>query len=187
MLRTSVATILATILLASSNVWAARGGSMSGFILGLDLSQFQKESDVTALGTSSKVTRTVTSYDANLGYVTSFDLYLGATYVSSTSEVKADDATSKEKSNAYGPSIGLFFGPGFSIIGSYLLGATSDDFKDGTGMQADLGWRSELGRGFFMGFKLSYRSVEYTKHKTFTDVKLKEAGMAPYVSLGFLF
>lgn len=170
-------------LFLSSNVWAARGGSMSGFLLGLDLSYAQGESEIKTATATTKSKSTVTSYDLNLGYVSAMDLYLGVIYSTSNSE---DEVSTKTDASIYGPSVGFFFGPGFSIIGSYLLGGKYGTYKDGTGFQADLGWRSELGSGFFLGAKMSYQTVEY-KHETVSTTKLKLNGVQPYISLGFLF
>lgn len=170
-------------LLMNSNAWAARGGSMSGFLLGLDLSYAQGEAEVKTASSTVKSKSTVTSYDVNLGYVSAMDLYLGVIYSTANSE---DELSTKTEASIYGPSVGFFFGPGFSIIGSYLLGGKYETYKDGTGFQADLGWRSELGKGFFLGAKMSYKTIEY-KHKTDSDTKLKESVVKPYISLGFLF
>lgn len=170
-------------LFLSSNVWAARGGSMSGFLFGVDLSYSQGEAEVKTATSSTKSKSTVTSYDLNLGYVSAMDLYLGVLYSTSNSE---DELSTKTDASIYGPSVGFFFGPGFSIIGSYLLGGKYGTYKDGTGFQADLGWRSELGSGFFLGAKLSYKTVDY-KHEDDSTTKLKLSGVQPYISLGFLF
>lgn len=162
----------------------ARSGSMSGVILGADISYVEKkgESKVDTGSATAKVN--YTEYDLGLGYVTAIGMYIGGLY--SSQSIKDDDST--VTGSAYGPSLGLLFGPGFSITGTYLLSGTLGQYKEGTGIQADLGWRSELGRGFFLGAKLSYRSIDYKKNEDLpTLVSYKITDLKPYISMGFLF
>lgn len=104
-----------------------------------------------------------------------------------------------EKATAYGPSIGFLpQGPGFNLIGTYLVFAEREykqsssmiKYKDGKGMQIDVGYALMVGK-FGLGPQLSWRSIEYKKVQlnggTDSSTTLKLTEIRPMIALFFSF
>ncbi len=123
-------------------------------------------------------------YDLKLGYLSASGLYLGGLY--SLRKVETD--SSSQDGSALGASIGYIGARGFFAKGHYLVSATNGDLEEGSGIQADVGYIATVGGPFIVGVELTYRSIEYKKHKTIPTLeKVKVDELLPMLTLGFLF
>lgn len=159
----------------------AKGGN-DGWMLGFDINQQTAKSETASGGTTASSDEvSITSYDVGLGYVMGSGLYVGGLYNGATSKVGDTSTTA----NGMGASLGYVFGPGLHFTGSYILSATNGEMKKGSGLQMDFGWRTFVSGSFFLGAKLSYKSLKYTEVSGVDSVTV--TGTQPYVSFGFSF
>jgi hypothetical protein len=173
---------LALLLLPTSSF--AKGGG-SGWLLGIDLAPVSSKTETVTSGTTSTSESSSTVYDISLGNTMGSGLYLGLLY-SGQSDKNGSISTT---ASAMGASVGYIGSSGFSLIAHYILSATNGDFKKGTGYQIDLGWRAFLSSSFFMGTKISMRSLKYTENETLSSAfeSVTYTTTIPYLVLGFVF
>lgn len=166
----------------------ARGGGSDGWLLGFDLSYISDKEETTTSSTSSSESAT-TFYDVNLGYTMPSGLYVGGIYASkSYSSSGTASVSTSASANAMGAVIGYGFMNGMYLNGIYFLSATDQDYKKGSGMGVELGWRTFASGSFFYGAKLSYRSLKYTENTTVASFNsLTKTIIMPMLSLGFTF
>ncbi|OYZ13482.1 MAG: hypothetical protein B7Y39_17550 [Bdellovibrio sp. 28-41-41] len=164
----------------------AKGGGGGGWLLGVDLAPVSSKTESTTSGVTGTSESSSTVYDISLGNVMGSGLYLGALY---SSQNDKSDSSTTTTATAMGASVGFIGDSGFNIIASYILSATNADYKKGTGYQIDLGWRHFLSSSFYMGTKISMRSVKYTENETLSSgfESLTYSTTIPYVVLGFGF
>lgn len=120
-------------------------------------------------------------YDIKLGYLTGSGLYLGGLYTIRNSESGGSSSDGK----ALGGSVGYVGANGFFVMGHYIASAElGDDLKEGTGIQGDLGYITNVTGAFVVGVELTYRSIEYKKAD---DSKYKKDELMPLLTVGFVF
>lgn len=169
--------VLITAMMLSGTAFAR--GAVSGWMF--TANAFMENVTAETSGVSSDVKRL--HYDLKLGNVSGGGLYLGAIYYS---ESEASGGVTSDGSG-YGPSIGYMGSSGFFIQGHYLLGAKFGQYSEGKGIQADLGYLTDISPAVVVGVELRYRSVEY---KELGGVKIdgdKVTRLIPMFTLGFLF
>lgn len=166
----------------------ARGGS-SNWLLGIDLSYLAAKSETTVSGvTTVGSNQSTTFYDLTLGYLLGDNLYVGGIYSTKNYSDKGASISTSTSGNAMGASIGWVFGSGFHITGSYFFSATEGEYKKGSGTQADLGWRSFIAGSFYVGAKLTMRTLKYTEYAPTAGFEsTTTTNTLPYISLGFGF
>lgn len=170
--------LLATTMMASL---AQARGSASGVMLTANAFMYNTNVDVTP-GTSAKSENSI--YDIKLGYLGGSGLYLGGIY----SIRKETTDSSSLDGKAMGASVGYVGASGFFIKGHYLLSAEYGDFKEGTGIQGDFGYITNVTGAFIVGVELTYRSIEYKKNDTIPGLeKLKRNELFPLLTVGFVF
>lgn len=177
------------ILATSGTALAARFSSssvMNGVWLGMDIG-YRSSKTETTFTTNAKTNGESTSsvYDIHLDYITIDQFYFGAVYELLSSSASGITSTN---GSAAGATIGYAFSEGFDLGASYFFTANNGDYKEGTGYQVGLGWKAEVGRGFYLGAKINYREITYKKNETialFTSLKTND--VYPMITLGFLF
>lgn len=123
-------------------------------------------------------------YDMKLGYLSSSGLYLGGIYTIKNSET---DSGSTDGS-AMGASLGYVGARGFYVKGHYLVSGTYGDFKEGTGVQGDLGYMASVSSSMVVGVELTYRSMEYKKKDGDPSLEsYKQSELLPLMTIGFIF
>lgn len=172
--------LLAVAMMATSFNQAV-AATANGVLVSANAFMYNSTTDTTP-GTQSKSNNSI--YDLKLGYLTGSGLYMGGLY--SLRKVETDSDT--QEGSGLGASVGYIGASGFFIKGHYLLSATNGDLEEGTGVQADVGYIATVGGPFIVGVELTYRSIEYKKHKTVPTLeKLKNDELFPMLTVGFLF
>ncbi|MGZ3743843.1 MAG: hypothetical protein ACXVB1_14385 [Pseudobdellovibrionaceae bacterium] len=179
--------LTSTVILGGTAQARGGGGGGSGILLDLNLFYASSKIDDVNSGTTTHQTDSTTAiYDMKLGYLNGDGLYLGGIYTSRSDSVLNASGTS---GSAMGASVGYMGGGGFFIEGHYLLSATYGEYKSGTGVQADLGYKASVGNGWLVGGELTYRSITYKKNETlgasFESRQVTE--VLPMISFGYLF
>lgn len=125
-------------------------------------------------------------YNVNLGKVSEKGYYYGGIYSGRSSST---NGTSNEGGSAFGLSVGMFTEDGYFVLAHYLVSATDNIYKSGSGFQLDGGFKFSIGNNWLLGGNLSYRSVTYTKlsYEDPTFVSLAVTELRPMLSLGYLF
>lgn len=122
-------------------------------------------------------------YDIKLGYLNGGGLYLGGLYT-----MRNQENGSSEDGNALGASIGYVGSAGFFVKGHYILSAERGDFKEGTGVQADFGYLTNVTSSFMVGVELTYRSIDYKKNAGIPGLtSYKQEELFPMLTVGFVF
>lgn len=166
----------------------AKGGGGSSWLLGIDLSYLSSKTETDVSGTTATAETATTFYDISFGKMLGANIFLGALYSTSNDKTTGASVSTTTSGSATGASLGYIFDSGVFLTATYLLSATYDDYKKGTGYQIDLGWRSFLSSSFFVGAKLATRSIKYTENETISGFNsLTTTSTMPYISLGFGF
>ncbi len=175
----------ALVMMTSAFVSAAQArGSSSGVMATLNAFMYNQEAEVTAGGGSSTSKSENSIYDIKLGYLTGGGLYLGGLYTMKSA--KSGSTTTDGKN--LGASVGYVGASGFFIQGHYILSAEFGDLKEGTGIQADLGYINNVTGNVLVGVELTYRSIEYKKDDTSPGMdKTKITELLPMLTVGFVF
>lgn len=175
--------LILALALVPVNSYAKGGGG--GWLLGIDFSYLTSKTESVTGGVTTSGESSTSIYDLSFGSAMSSGLYIGALY--STRSDKSGSTTTT--GSAMGPSIGFIGDSGFNIIATYILSSTDGDYKKGSGYQIDLGWRSFLSSSFYLGTKLSVRSIKYTENTTLSSAfdSITFNTTTPYVVLGFGF
>lgn len=163
----------------------ARGGS--GVLFDVNLYYSSSKIETKDIGGAASVTTdgATAIYDVKLGYLSSSGLYLGGIYTSRSNSVLNQSGTS---GSATGGSVGYMGSAGFFIMGHYLVSATDGNYKEGSGVQADFGYKAGISNGWLVGAELSYRSMTYKKNDGNTSLEsYKKDEVIPMVSVGYIF
>lgn len=163
------------------------GGGGSGVLF--DVNLFYTSSKIESKNTGGAATVTTDGstaiYDLKLGYLPGSGLYWGGIYTSRSNSVLNQSGTS---GSALGASLGYMGSNGFFIMGHYLFSATEGDLSEGTGIQADLGYKAGMGSGWVVGGELTYRSITYKKDASNPSLEsYKKDEVLPMISIGYLF
>ncbi|NUN05668.1 MAG: hypothetical protein HUU57_07895 [Bdellovibrio sp.] len=166
---------------ALATVTAQARGSSSGVMATANVFMYNSAADVTPGGTSDSKS---SIYDIKIGYLGGSGLYLGGIYTMRSSS----DGVTTTDGKALGASVGYVGATGFFIKGHYLLSAEAGDYKEGTGIQADFGYFTNVTGSFIVGVELTYRSIEYKKNDAIPALeKYKSTELFPMLSVGFVF
>jgi hypothetical protein len=165
----------------------ARGGGGSGILFDLNLYYGSSKVDDVYSGVTTHESDGKTAiYDVKLGYLPGSGLYLGGIYTS-----RSDNAlnASGTAASAMGGSVGYMGSEGFFIMGHYLVTATSGEYKEGSGVQVDLGYKAGVSSGWLVGAELTYRSITYKKNDTLaaTFESHQVTEVMPMISVGYMF
>lgn len=160
-------------------------GATSGVLFSLNAFYTTDKVEVESGGVTSTVDAKDSAYDVKLGYLSNSGLYWGGLYTSRSSDIGG----STSAGTATGASLGYVGSRGFYVMGHYLLSATAgDNYKEGSGMQVDLGYMSAVSGGLILGVELTYRSVTYKKDETNAALDhYKHDEVMPMLTLGYLF
>jgi hypothetical protein len=163
------------------------GGGGSGVLLDANLYYHSARTETKDVGGVSKTLSdgTTAIYDIKLGYLMSEGLYIGGIYTS-----RSDSALnlSGNSGSATGASVGYMAGTGIFVMGHYLVSGTYGTYSDGSGIQADFGYKAGMGSGWLLGAELSYRSMTYKKDSSNAALdSYKVTELFPMVSVGYLF
>ncbi|HEY8270143.1 MAG TPA: hypothetical protein VIG33_04595 [Pseudobdellovibrionaceae bacterium] len=172
--------------MAFTGIAQARGGG-SGILLDLNLYYGSvKVDDVNSGVTTHQSDSASAIYDIKLGYLMGEGLYLGGIYTSRSESALNASGTS---GSATGASLGYMGSGGFFLMGHYLLSATEGAYKNGTGLQVDLGYKAGVSSGWLVGGELTYRSITYKKNATLSSAfEAREVTeVLPLVSVGYIF
>lgn len=162
---------------AAASFAQARGGG-SGVMLTANAFMYNATVDNGTTKTDSKSS----IYDLKLGYLSGSGLYLGGIYSLRHSESPSQDG------RALGGSVGYFGASGFFVKGHYIASAEWEDYKEGTGIQADFGYITNVTGSFVVGVELTYREIEYKKNDLIPGFdKLKFSETFPMLTVGFVF
>ena len=166
----------------------ARGGGQD-WMLDIDLSYLSYKSEASVNGTTSSGESSTTYYDITLGYMLSSNLMVGGIYATKNYKDSSGATISTSTSaNALGATLGYVFENGAYLNGTYFLSATDDQYKKGSGFGLDLGWRTFTSGSFFIGGKLSYRSLKYTENTAISGFESQtNTSTLPYLTFGFGF
>ena len=173
--------------LAFAGTSHARSGGGSGVLFDVNL-YYGSSKSATKLTGGTETTNSDNSsaiYDIKLGYLSDSGLYFGGIYTS-----RSDSALNASGTNgsAMGASIGYFGSMGFFIQGHYLLSAEYGPYKEGKGIQVDVGYKAGVGSGWLLGGELTYRSIGYKKHDTISNLDTYTlTEVVPMISIGYLF
>lgn len=164
----------------------ARGGG-SGVLFDVNLYYASGKVESKNTGGSSTVSAdgSTAIYDIKLGLLSGSGLYWGGIYTSRSSSILNQSGSS---GSALGASIGYMGASGFFVMGHYLLNATEGDYKNGSGLQADFGYKAGVGSGWLVGAELSYRSMTYKESDSNASLEYyKKDEVIPMISVGYLF
>lgn len=155
-------------------------GSSSGVMLTANAFMY----NVTTEDTPGSKSESKTSiYDIKLGYLTGTGLYLGGLYT-----IRNQENGTTEDGKAVGASIGYVGVDGFFIKGHYIVSAERGAYKEGTGIQGDFGYLTNVTGAFLVGVELTYRSIEYKKNDSIPTLeKRKQDELFPMLTVGFVF
>lgn len=164
--------------LFSESAFARAGGS--GYLFAINAFLWNTTTEVSGVTDKSDTLL----LDFKFGKTMGNGLYLGAIYKTE----KYNQTAGSTDAKSYGPSIGYMGGSGFFGQFHYLLGGTYNTRSDGTGMQVDFGYMSEVSASVVVGAQLSYYSMEYKKDDNAPGADpLKVTRLAPMLILGFIF
>ena len=177
---------VAMLLVTSARVAEARGGgTSSGVLFDVNLYYGSSATNLKTTGTETKSENKTVLYDIKLGSLSGSGFYWGGLYSSRTTSVLNANG---ENGSAMGASIGYFGAAGFFIMGHYLVSATYGEYKEGSGIQADLGYKFDIGSGWLLGGELSYRNITYKKNDTVANLEsYNVADVLPMLSVGYVF
>jgi len=131
----------------------------------------------------TKVDSKMSIYDFKVGYLTGSGLYLGGLYT-----MRNQENGTSEDGKALGASLGYVGAEGFFIKGHYILSAEREEYKEGTGVQADFGYLTSVTSTFMVGVELTYRSIEYKKNDGIPSLdSRKQEELFPMLTVGFVF
>lgn len=183
-MRLQVLAMVAVMMTSAFVSVAQARGSSSGVMATLNAYMYNNTTEVTSGGSSSSSDSKVSIYDIKLGYLTGNGLYLGGLYTMRNSTNGSNSTDGKN----LGASVGYVGASGFFIKGHYILSAEYGDLKEGSGLQADLGYINNITGNFLVGVELTYRSVEYKKDESNASVdKYKMTELFPMLTVGFVF
>ncbi|UXR63694.1 hypothetical protein EZJ49_11485 [Bdellovibrio bacteriovorus] len=172
---------LVAVMMTSLYAGTSLAATANGVMLTANAFMYNTTVEVTP-GTKSE--SKVSIYDIKLGYLSGNGLYLGGIYTLRNSEA----GNSSSDGNAMGASIGYVGSSGFYVKGHYLVSAELGDNKEGTGIQGDFGYLTNITGALVVGVELTYRSIEYKKNDTApTMEKLKQDELFPMLTVGFVF
>lgn len=179
---------LSALVISSALAFAgtAQARSGSGVLFDVNLYYGSTAQSLKAIGgTETKSENSTAMYDIKLGYLTGSGLYWGGIYSSKSYTVLNAEGTN---ASALGASLGYFGSSGFFIMGHYLASAThGKDLKDGTGFQADLGYKAGVGGNWLVGGELTYRSISFKKDESIGVESYTLSEVVPMLSIGYLF
>lgn len=168
-----------------SAVAEARGGSGILFDVNAYYSSSKSEGKQTGGTNDVKSDSSVAIYDLKLGYLTESGLYVGGLYTSRSNNVLDQSGTN---GSATGVSLGYMGAAGIFLQGHYLTNASYGTLSEGTGLQADVGYKAGMGSGWLLGGELSYRSISYKKQSDNAGLDTyKITEVIPMISIGYLF
>jgi hypothetical protein len=180
--------IALVLMLAISPLHQANAKGGQSWLLGLDLSYLSNKAESVAGGTTTTGELSSTFYDLSLGYMLGSNLYVGGVYATRNDKSTGATLSTSTNGSAMGAAIGYVADNGFHITGIYYLSATDDEYKKGSGMEVDLGWRTFVSSGFFVGAKLAYRSIKYTENASISNfTSYTHTTTMPYITLGMGF
>jgi hypothetical protein len=163
----------------------ARGGSGILFDVNLYYSSSKSTTKTTAGVETIGTDGSTAIYDIKLGYFGNSGLYFGGIYTSRSESVLNASGTS---GSAMGGSIGYFASSGIFLMAHYIASASYGFYKEGTGVQADLGYKAGVGSGWLLGGEISYRSIGYKKNENIANLDTYTvAEVVPMISIGYLF
>lgn len=176
--------VLVSLMTLAATAQARGGGSGILFTLNAFYNTDKTESQDIG-GTATTAESKAAIYDVKLGYLGSSGFYWGGLYTSRSSDVGG----SSTSGSATGASVGYVGSMGFYVMGHYILSATQGtNYKEGSGMQADLGYMTAINGSFIVGVELTYRSISYKKDETNTNLDhYKHDEVMPLLTLGYLF
>jgi len=178
--------ILAAATMTLTGIAQARGAG-SGVLFDVNLYYNSEKTETQNTGGTASTTSdgTVALYDIKLGMLTGTGLYFGGIYTSRSNSALNQSGTN---GSAMGGSLGYFGAAGFFIMGHYLLSATDGVYSEGSGIQADLGYKAGMGGGWLLGAELSYRSLTYKKSSSNASLDhYTKTEVVPMISIGYLF
>lgn len=164
----------------------ARGGG-SGVLFDVNLYYASNKVQSKDTGSAAQTTTdgSAAIYDVKLGYLSGSGLYFGGLYTSRSNSVLNQSGTS---GSATGGSIGYVGASGFFVMAHYLMGASNGDYNEGTGQQADLGYKAGVGGGWLVGAEFSYRNITYKKNDSNVNLEsYTTTEVIPMISLGYIF
>lgn len=166
---------------ALATVTAQARGSSSGVMATANVFMYNNTADSTPGGSADSKS---SIYDIKIGYLGGSGLYLGGIYTMRSSSSGSTTTDGK----ALGASVGYVGATGFFIKGHYLLSAEADEYKEGSGIQADFGYITNVTGALMVGVELTYRSIEYKKNDTIPSLeKYKSTELFPMLTVGFVF
>ncbi|HRO68225.1 MAG TPA: hypothetical protein PL182_11720 [Pseudobdellovibrionaceae bacterium] len=184
--------ILAALMMAvGSSAYAQRRGSGgNGVYLGIGAMYDNTKVTADMGGTETESKMTQITLDGDLGYVFSSGLYLGAAYISTSS----DDGTNKPKDSALGVGLGYMKNGFIGKLSYYLSGQTESGTEkgtEGTGLGVDVGYLFPVSSSFNMGASLAYRDIKYKKIESsgveVPDASVKSSTLSPRLLFAFTF
>jgi hypothetical protein len=179
--------IVATALVMATSVcasFAQARGSSSGVMFTANVFMYNNSEEVTTGSTTSKGDSKSSIYDIKGGYLTGDGLYFGGLYTMRNAEAGNSSYDGKN----LGVSLGYVGVNGFFVMGHYILSAEYGPLKEGTGIQGDFGYITNVTGSFLVGVELTYRSIEYKKDEDSAGVdKHKKDELLPMLTVGFVF
>lgn len=175
--------ILALAVFMAGSVFSlqSQAATSNGVLVNANIFMYNNNTEQTP-GGESKSNNSI--YDIKLGYVGGNGLYLGGIYTLRKTETDSGSVDG----NALGASIGYVGASGFYVKGHYLLSAEYDTLKEGTGIQADFGYMTNVTSSFFVGVELTYRSIDYKKNEASPGMdSMKVTETFPMLTVGFIF
>nr|BFD59470.1 hypothetical protein CKG001_15770 [Bdellovibrio sp. CKG001]BFD66700.1 hypothetical protein HAGR004_17220 [Bdellovibrio sp. HAGR004] len=173
--------ILTLVVAVSLFSGVSQAATSSGVMLTANAFMYNTTAEITP-GTKSEAKSSI--YDIKLGYLGGNGVYLGAIYTIRNLQEDSDTT----EGHAMGASLGYVGSSGFYVKGHYLASAELGDNKEGTGIQGDLGYLTNVTGALIVGVELTYRSIEYKKNETAPGMeKLKQDELFPMLTVGFVF
>lgn len=164
----------------SFSLQAQARGSSSGVMLTANAFMYNITVQETPGG---KAESKLSVYDVKLGYLMGNGFYLGGLY-----STRNTTANSSEDGKAMGASAGYIGSGGFFLKGHYILSAERGIYKEGTGVQGDFGYLTNVTSSFMVGVELTYRSIDYKKSDNNSSLEsLKQEELFPMLTVGFVF
>lgn len=179
----SAMVIASTLALAATA--QARGGG-SGVLFDVNLYYTSTKVEDKNNGNTNQISDGTTSiYDIKLGYLGGDGWYFGGIYNSRSDSALNASGTA---GSAMGASLGYFGSAGFFFMGHYMMNGTRGTYKEGSGIQVDLGYKAGVSGNWLVGGELSYRSMTFKKNETITGFESRTiTEIIPMVSIGYLF
>lgn len=165
----------------------ARGGG-SGILFDANLFYTSTKAETTNQGSTNATVNadsTNAIYDIKLGYLSDSGLYFGGIYTSRSDSLLNQSGSS---GSATGASLGYMADSGLFVHAHYLVSAKMGVYSEGTGYQADFGYKASMGSGWLLGAELTYRSMSYKKSTSNSNLETyKLTEVLPMISIGFIF